>query len=142
MTLEPRPGTTPIDGRTLAKRGFVTVLLSLGTNWIVLWAVLAVGLVRPFDALSVPPVTLLTVLGAVGATLAYGMITRLSTTPDRTFTVVALVVLVLSFLPDLAILQFDPAATAPAVAVLAVMHVTVATICILVLTGARSPISG
>ncbi|MCU4925343.1 DUF6069 family protein [Halobacteria archaeon AArc-dxtr1] len=123
-----------LDGRTLLTRGALATVLSVVANWIVLWAALAVDTVEPFDPLSVPPVTLLTVLGALGATLVYGVLTRVSETPDRTFTRLAAVVLVLSFLPDVALLELDPNATVPAVVVLMLMHVVVAVSCVAVLT--------
>lgn len=128
-------GSSRVDGRDLAKRGAAAVVLSLVANWVVLGAVLAGDLVDPFDPLSVAPVTGLTVLGAVGATLVYRLVARRSATPDRTFTIVAAVVLGLSFLPDLALLRVDPAAAVPAVVVLMAMHVVVAVICVVVLTG-------
>lgn len=123
----------PIGGRELAERGAAAVALSLAGNWLLLWIVLAADLVEPFDALTVPPVTLLTALGALGATLVYWALTRLSDRPDRAFTIVAAVVLVASFLPDLTLLQFDPNATVPAVIVLMLMHV-VAAVCVAFLT--------
>jgi hypothetical protein len=51
------------------------------------------------------------------------------------FTRVAVVVLLLSFVPDVLLLQADPAATVPAVIVLMVMHVVVAVVCVASLTG-------
>lgn len=47
-----------------------------------------------------------------------------------------------SFLPDLALLQVDSAATVPAVVVLVVTHVVVAAVCVLVLTETFPPFSG
>ena len=54
--------------------------------------------------------------------------------PGRTFTVVASVALVLSFVPDLALPSFDPDATLFGVVVLMAMRVAVAAICVAVPT--------
>lgn len=122
-------------GRTLAIRGALAVALSLVVNLVVLQVVLALGLAEPFEPLSIPPVAIFTALGAIGATVVYALLDRYSTRPDRTFTVVAGVVLALSFLPDLALLRLDPAATVAGVVVLMGLHVTVAAICVVALTG-------
>lgn len=120
--------------RELTLRGAVAVGLSLLVNWLLLAVVLLTEFVEPFDPLSFPPVTLLTALGAIGAVVVYAAIDRRSRTPDRTFALVAVTVLVVSFIPDLALLAFDDNATVGAVAVLMAMHVTVAAICVEVLT--------
>ncbi len=124
-----------VETKELAKRGGIAVVLSVVANLVVLQAVLAPELVQGFEPLNVGPVALFSVLGAVGATVSYGVVDRFSEAPDRTFVVVAVVVLLLSFVPDVLMLQSDPAATAPAVAVLMVMHVVVAAACVASLTG-------
>lgn len=124
-----------VETKELAKRGAAAVVLSVVVNLVVLQAVLIPDLVQQFEPLNVAPVALFSGLGAVGATVAYAVIDRLSETPDRTFVVAAVVVLLLSFVPDVLLLQADPAATVPAVAVLMVMHVVVAVACVVSLTG-------
>lgn len=132
-------GRTSIEVRELAKRGAAAIALSVVGNLLLLWIVLAGDFVEPYESLSVTDVSLFTALGALGATLVYGALTRFSDTPDRTFTIVAAVVLVLSFLPDVALLEFDDEATVPAVIVLMIMHVVAASICVAVLTDRFSP---
>ena len=129
----------PIGAFDLAARGAVALVLSVVGTVVVLEAVLAGDLVEPFDATAVQPVVLLTTLAVVGATVVYGVLTRRSPTPDRTFVRVAAIVLVLSFVPDLALLELDPEATASGVALLAFLHVVVAVICVTVLTDDYSP---
>ncbi|MDZ7689039.1 MAG: DUF6069 family protein [Halobacteriales archaeon] len=124
-----------IETRELAKRGAIAVVLSVVVNLVVLQAVLVGDLVQQFEPLNVGPVALFSALGAVGATVAYAVVDRFSETPDRTFVVVAVVVLVLSFVPDIFLLQAEPAATVPAVVVLMVMHVVVAVASVASLTG-------
>lgn len=132
-----RTGTAAsLDWRTIAIRGGLAVALSLLANWLLLGAVLAGDLAPPFEHLSLPPVTLFTTLGALGATAVYWGLQRVSERPDRAFVVVAAVALVASFVPDLSLLRDDPAATVPAVAALMAMHVLTAAICVAVLTGA------
>ena len=132
--------TARIPRTTLASRGALAVVASLALNWVVLWLALTAPLVEPFDALSVPPVTLLSAAGAVGATLVYAVLSRRAERPDRTFVRLASVVLVLSFAPDLALLAVDPDATVGGVLALMVMHVTVAASCVWALTDRYSPI--
>jgi hypothetical protein len=127
-----------VETKELAKRGGIAAVLSVVANLVVLQAVLVPELVQGFEPLNVGPVAIFSVLGAVGATVAYGVVDRLSETPDRTFVVVAAVVLLVSFVPDVLMLQADPAATAPAVAVLMFMHVVVAVACVVSLTGRLS----
>lgn len=131
------PLTTTQPNRTLRElglRGISAVVLSLLVNWLLLGVVLFTDLVSPFDPLNFIPVTLLTAAGAIGAVIVYALVDRRSSTPDRTFAVVAVVVLLLSFIPDFALLALDDDATVGAVLVLMVMHVTVAVICIETLT--------
>ncbi len=112
--------------RPLVRRGLVTVVLSVLANAVVLSAALALDLAPDFQALAWPPVLFLTLVGAVGAVGAYWAVSRFSETPDRHFTLLAAAVLGLSFVPDVALLSVDPAATVPGVVALMVMHVTVA----------------
>lgn len=120
--------------RDLVTRGALAVVLSLVVNGLIVWAVIATGAVRPFDPLNYQPVFLLTTVGAVGATLTYGLVRRVSARPDRTFAVVVVVALLLSFVPDVAWLPGDPGATTAGIGVLMAMHVTTAAICFAVLT--------
>ena len=136
------PGGVRIGTRELAKRGALAVGASVLANWLLLGAVLTGTIVEPFDALSFPPVTLLTVLGTVGAIFVYGGLTRVVADPDRAFLIVAVAVLVLSFIPDIALLEVDPGATVPGVVVLMLMHVVVAVICVATLTDRYSPLAG
>ncbi|QLG61638.1 DUF6069 family protein [Halorarum salinum] len=120
--------------RSLPVRGALAVVLSLAVNGLVVWAVTATGAVRPFEPLNYQPVFLLTAAGAAGATLAYALVRRVSDRPRRTFAVVVVVALLLSFVPDVAWLPGDPGATTAGIAVLMLMHVTTAAICFVVLT--------
>lgn len=130
-----------IPTATLAVRGVLALLVSLVGNGALLGVVLAIEVVEPFDPLSPIPVTLLTAAGVVGAAIVFGILTRRSDRPDRTFLLVAGIVLLVSFVPDLLILSEDPDATVGAVAVLMGMHVIVAASCVWALTDRYSPIA-
>lgn len=132
---------TAIPTATLTVRGIVAVVIALVANGLLLGAVLATDLVEPFEPLSIGSVALFTVLGAIAATLVFGFLTRRSEQPDRTFIVLAGIVLVLSFGPDAWLLQSDPEATVPGVLVLMVMHVVVAASSVWALTDRYSPIA-
>lgn len=113
-------------GTELGKRGALAVVLSLVVNGLLLGVVLATGVVTPFRPLAFGPVLMLSAVGAAGATATYWVLTRVSDRPDRLFPGIAGVVLVLSFVPDVTFLPGQQGATWGAIAVLMVMHVTVA----------------
>lgn len=117
----------------LAVRSVAAVLLAVAVNVVIVVAVGELGVAPGFRALTVPPVAFLSAAGAVGATAVYWALTRLSDRPGRTFRRVAAAVLVVSFLPDLALLAVDDAATVAGVVVLMAMHVTVAAVCVALL---------
>lgn len=125
----------PIALGTVARRGAAALALSLLGNWTVRWSVLTTGRVEPFGALGVGPVTFVTIVGTVAATAVYGAFTRISPRPNRLFVRVAAVALPVSFAPDLVVLVYDPGATVGAVGTLMAMHVLVAVVCVVVLTG-------
>lgn len=118
----------------LLKRGMLAVFIAVFANSVILLVVTGGSLVQPFGALTAPPVLFLTIFGCIAATAVYGALTRISPYPDRVFTVLAGVVLLLSFIPNLIILAADPTATLGAVMTLMGMHVAVAVICVYSLT--------
>lgn len=117
---------TTADSLSIPVRGVLAVVLSVLTNVALVFGAGALGIAPEFGALTVPPVAVLSAVGAAGAAVAYWLLSRYVTDPRRTFVRVAAVVLVLSFVPDVALLAVDPAATPLAVVVLMVMHVVVA----------------
>lgn len=123
------------DLGAIAARGVVAAVAAAAANAVVLTAVTATDAVRVFDPLTYPPVVAFSALGAVGAAVVYAVLVRRVADPDRTFLRVAAVVLVASFVPDVALLFVDPAATVPAVVVLMAMHVVVAWVSVATLTG-------
>lgn len=138
-TVETQP--TRVGVNRLAKYGLLTVFVAVAATALI--RMVALALVNaPADFVPLPlgwgPAIASSALGAVGATVAYGVITRVSQRPNRTFTVVATVVLVLSFVPMLTLPPTVADALAPVMPALAVMHVTVAVISVGVLTQAST----
>ncbi len=111
--------------KSIALRGVVAVVLSVVLNVVLVSITGIIGIAPDFQALTPPPVVFLSGLGAIGATIAYGVIGRISENPDQLFIRVAGVVLIISFIPDIALLYLDPAATLPGVIILMIMHVVV-----------------
>ena len=103
-------------------------------NVVIVLAVTAVGAVEPFAHLEPVRVGLFTLGGVVGATAVYGLIRRRREHPDRDFAVVAAVVLVLSWVPDVTVIPTAPGATTDGVVVLMALHATTAAISYAVLT--------
>lgn len=127
--------TTTVGRRQLLSRGALALVLSLVVNWILLGVVLTSGVVSAFRALSFPPVTILTAAGVIGAVLVYAFVDRRYAHPNEVFVRIAFGALVVSFVPDLAVLLFEEEATVGAVVVLMSLHVPPAVICILTVTG-------
>lgn len=111
----------------LIKYGVLAAITASLVNVFVLELALAVfDVPAAFEPLPLGwmPVVASSTIGAVGATVAYGVIGHYSTQPNRTFTTVAVVVWVLSY----ANLLTPALSGAPAVvyAILGLMHVTAA----------------
>ena len=85
------------------------------------------GVSDTFMTLAPGPVIMWSVLGAVGATITFALLRRFSRKPRRNFTLTALIVLVLSFIPDVLIHGATSAvfvgATWRAVLLLMLMHI-------------------
>lgn len=104
-------------------------------NLLVLAVALLAEVAPGFRPLGAAPIVFLTVFGVVGAAAVYAFLDQRTDAGDDLFRTVALGVLGVSFLPDLALLAFDPAATILGVLALVVMHVVVATVCLAVVPG-------
>ena len=84
-----------------------------------------------FQPLTLGPVVISSVVGALGATVAFGIVVRFARRPIRLFRTVAVVVLLLSFLnPILAL----PEASLQTILTLEFMHVVVAAVSVGLLT--------
>lgn len=117
--MTPRSPSVPV-------RGGLAVVLAVLANAVLVVGVGSLDLAPGFRALTLPPVVFLSALGAGGATVVYWLLGRYVEAVDRTFLRIAGAVLVLSFVPDIALLAIDPTATVLGVVVLVFMHVIVA----------------
>ncbi|WP_227130752.1 DUF6069 family protein [Halorubellus salinus] len=104
-------------------------------NLLVLAVALLLELAPGFRPLAPAPIVFLTVLGVVGADAVYAFLDQRTDAGHDLFRTVALAVLVVSFVPDFALLALDPAATTLGVLALVVMHVVVAAICLAFVPG-------
>ena len=118
----------------LARAGVVALAISLGINLLIVFVANAGGIAPALEALNYGPVTFFTTLGVIGATITYGVLARFSASPDRLFLIVAAIVLVLSLVPDFTVIPNQPGGSLFAGAILGLMHVTTAVICVGVLT--------
>ncbi len=119
-----------VDRLSLALRGGGAALLGIVVNVVLVTVAQAVDIAPDFDPLSYPSVVFLSAVGAIGATVVYGLIARRRDDPDTLFVRIAAVVLVLSFLPDIGLLFNDETATVGGVIMLMIMHVVVAGACL------------
>jgi hypothetical protein len=77
---------------------------------------------------------LFTVVPAIVAVLLYAVLMRFTSNPARIFTNIAVVVLILSLIPDLTYIPSVPGASAGQTAILMVMHVVAAAVIVGMLT--------
>jgi len=98
--------------------------------------------VASFPPLMPEPLILFTVVGVTGAIIVFALIARFSSWPIRLFRIFGVVALLVSFLPDIALLvtRAMPGTSVRSVAVLMFLHVVAAAITLVLLTTlAREP---
>jgi hypothetical protein len=93
-----------------------------------------------FVVLANPSATILfTVVPAIVAVLLYAALIRFTSNPARIFTNIAVVVLILSLIPDLTYIPSVPGATSGQTAILMVMHVVAAVVIVSMLITLTRP---
>ena len=131
------PMGSPAVGRgPFALVGLGTVIAAVIANLLVyaLGSVI-VGYDPQFVVLANASGTILfTVVPAIVAVLLYAALVRFTSNPARIFTNIAVVVLVLSLIPDLTYIPSVPGATSGQTATLMLMHVVAAVIIVSMLT--------
>lgn len=123
-----------IPDRTIALRGLIATVLAAVANAALVPVARALALAPGFEPIAYPPVIFLTALSAIAATFVFAVVVRMTFRPAWWFTRLAAGVLVLSFVPDLILLQAQPGATIPGVLWLMLMHVVAAVVIVGVLT--------
>lgn len=88
---------------------------------------------------SAGPVIVMTILGVLGAVVAFVVVGRFARQPARTYPLIAFVALLVSLIPNVMLIAAPAGApfggiTAPQVLVLMVMHVVTYAACVLILT--------
>ena len=123
---------SPVQLRRLLWVGPLTVLASVIGVLIV--RMIAVAVLQP----NPQPISLgwgapimFTVVLVAGAVLVFALVARFARNPIRTYQIIALIVLLLSFLPDAAYAQSPiPGASWPVAIALMIMHVVAWAICV------------
>lgn len=128
--------------RSVAARTAVAAVLATVANVVLRALAIAVfDIPDAFEHLALRAVIVSTVAGVLAAGVVYAIIARVSRTPDRTFTIVAIVALVLSLIAPLTVGLEDPpeypGTDAASVGTLMAMHVVAAAIAIVTLTRPR-----
>jgi hypothetical protein len=121
--------------------GLGTVVAAVLANLLVyLIGSVVVGYDPQFVVLANPSATILfTVVPAIVAVLLYAALIRFTSNPARIFTNIAVVVLILSLIPDLTYIPSVPGATSGQTAILMVMHVVAAVVIVSMLTTLTRP---
>jgi hypothetical protein len=116
--------------------GLGTVIAAVLANLLVyLIGSVVVGYDPQFVVLANASGTILfTVVPAIVAVLLYAALIRFTSNPARIFTNIAIVVLILSLIPDLTYIPSVPGATTGQTAILMVMHVVAAAVIVSILT--------
>ncbi len=89
-----------------------------------------------FSPLGAGPIGFFTVIGSLGAVIVFGLLGRFSQRPIRLFRIVAVVVLVLTLIPDILMLLHPLflLTTPTGIGMLMVLHIVTAAICVGMLT--------
>src|ERR671912_416097 len=136
----------PAESRSVSRGRFA--LVGLGTvaaaviaNLLVyLLGSVVVGYDPQFVVLANASGTILfTVVPAIVAVLLYAILLRFSSNPARIFTNIAVVVLIISLIPDLAYIPSVPGASSGQTAILMLMHVVAAGVIVWMLTTLTRP---
>jgi len=121
--------------------GLATVAAAVIANLLVyLLGSVVVGYDPQFIVLANASGTILfTVVPAIVAVLVYAALMRFTSNPARIFTNIAVVVLIVSLIPDLTYIPSVPGATSGQIAVLMLMHVVAAIVIVSMLTTLTRP---
>jgi hypothetical protein len=121
--------------------GLATVVAAVLANVLVYFIGSAVvGYDPQFIVLTNVSATILfTVVPAIVAVLLYAILLRFSSNPARIFTNIAVVVLIISLIPDLAYIPSVPGASSGQTAILMLMHVVAAGVIVWMLTTLTRP---
>lgn len=125
-----------IDWGRYALVGIATIVAAVVANLVVYFvAGLIVRYDPGFDPLSTPGGTIIfTLVPAIVAVLLYAVLLRVTADPARIFTWIAIVVLIVSWIPDLTIVPGTPGSSTGQIIVLMLMHAVAALVIVWTLT--------
>ena len=128
--------TSPIQLRRLLWVGPLAVVASI--IGVLLIQIIAVAILKPDPlpmSLNWGPPIVFTIVLVTAAVIVFALVARFAKNPIRTYQIIAVVVLLLSFLPDVGYAGSSmPGASWPVAIVLMVMHVVAWAICVSILT--------
>lgn len=125
-----------VDRSRIWLGGLVTIVLAVIGNLILLWlASLLLTIPPEFEPLGPLRISIFTVVFVLSGIIVYAILAAKAEHPIRTYQRVAWIFLIVSFIPDIAMLFIDfmPGATVTAVVVLMLTHVVAGLIAIYVL---------
>lgn len=113
--------------------GLLTIIVSVLINFVIALITQTLTTVSPaFTPLQAPAFVTWTVIGCVGAIIVFALLTRLTQRPIRNFQITALVVLLVSLIPDfiVGVSRPYPTTTPLTVGALILMHIATALVCV------------
>lgn len=125
-----------VDSGRIWLAGAVTIVLSIISNLILLLAANALFTIpSEFDPLGPLRISIFTTVFVIGGIVVYAIMATKAEHPIRTYQRVGWIFLIVSFIPDIAMLfvDFMPGANLTAVNVLMLTHVAPALLCIYLL---------
>jgi hypothetical protein len=130
-----------VDWQRYSLVALVTVVAAVvATSIIYFIGSVVVGYNPQFVVLSnVSPTIIFTIVPALVAVILYAILLRFTANPARTFAIIAVIVLILSLIPDLTYIPSVPGASGPQTAVLMVMHIVAAVVIVWTLTTFARP---
>ncbi len=88
---------------------------------------------------SIGGTLIFTIVPAIVAVLLYAMLLRFARRPERTFSIIAAIVLAVSIIPDFTYIPDVPGATPSQIAILVLMHIVAAVVIVGLLTTRTRP---
>lgn len=120
------------------RTGFEAILIAVIANVIVYFIGTALVSVPPefLPLANVVPTIIFTIIGVLGAVIAFAIVARVSRQPIRTYRLIAGIALIISILPDFTLQSnpMFPGATPASIAILVLMHFVAASVAVYWLT--------
>ncbi len=138
-TIQDLSSATHVDSGRIWRVGLIGAVAAVVANVIVLFLLKAfLPVPQDFAPLQVGAIAIFTFIGTVLAAVAYALVVRFSKRPIRTYLIVAVVALILSLIPNLALMANPSAAPIPGgsalgFGLLIVFHIVAAVVSVAIL---------